>query len=136
MSSNKLPEIKGDILTPESTGYNAAIARWAANAERKAKIVAFVKDKQDVVECLKFAKDSALPIAVRCGGHSVGGASSVEGGLVIDLSRYLTSVTIDADKKLGYVGGGCVWADVDKAAIKYGLATVGGTVNHVCALFI
>ncbi|TEB04031.1 FAD-binding domain-containing protein [Coprinellus micaceus] len=58
------------------------------------------------------------------------GASSVEDGLVIDLSRYLNQVRIEPDKRLGYVGGGCVWKTVDEAAIKYGLATVGGTVNH------
>ena len=27
-------------------------------------------------------------------------------------------------------GGGCVWKDVDEAAGKYGLAAVGGTINH------
>ena len=53
------------------------------------------------------------------------------GGLVIDLSRHMNGVQIDPDKKLGYVGGGALWEDVDKAAIQYGLATVGGTVNHV-----
>jgi len=33
--------------------------------------------------------------------------------------------------RLAYVGGGAVWKDVDKETMKYGLATVGGTVNHV-----
>ncbi|KAF8648761.1 hypothetical protein AX14_008778, partial [Amanita brunnescens Koide BX004] len=58
------------------------------------------------------------------------GASSIENGLVIDLSRYLNGVSIDAEKKLAHVGGGAIWETVDKAAIEYGLATVGGTVNH------
>jgi hypothetical protein len=30
------------------------------------------------------------------------------------------------------VGGGSLWATVEKEAIKHGLASVAGTVNHVC----
>ncbi|PFH52593.1 hypothetical protein AMATHDRAFT_46144 [Amanita thiersii Skay4041] len=122
---------KGDIVTPTDPGYSDAITRWAANATRKASVVAFVKDEQDVASAIKFAKSNALPIAIRGGGHSAGGASSTDGGLVVDLSRYLAEVTVDPEKKLAYVGGGALWETVDKAAIKHGLATVGGTVNHV-----
>ena len=35
---------KGDIVTPDDAGYAEAIARWASNAERPARVVAFVKD--------------------------------------------------------------------------------------------
>ena len=95
---------KGDLVTPTEAG---------------------------VVLAIKYAPITKLLIAIR-GGHSPAGASSSEGGLVIDLSRYLTSVTVDAEKKLAYAGGGALWEAVDKAAIVHGLATVGGTVNHVC----
>jgi FAD/FMN-containing dehydrogenase len=127
---------KGDIVTPSDTSYDLAISRWAINAVRKAKIVAFVKGVEDVVLALKHAKANGLPIAIRGGGHSCSGTSSTEGGLVIDLSRYLTEVTVDVEEKLGYVGGGAVWETVDRAAIAHGLATVGGTVNHVSLCFV
>jgi FAD/FMN-containing dehydrogenase len=42
----------------------------------------------------------------------------------------MKSVVVDAEKKLVKVGGGATWADVDSEAAKYGLAAVGGTVNH------
>jgi hypothetical protein len=128
-------KFKGDIVTPSDADYDKAIARWAINAERKAKIVAFVKDTADVSSALKYAKANKLPVAVRGGGHSASGASSTEGGLVIDLSRHLGGVRVDAEKKLGYIGGGAIWETVDKAAIAHGLATVGGTVNHVSLYF-
>jgi FAD/FMN-containing dehydrogenase len=130
-TTSLLQELKGDVITPEHPGYKEAIARWAANAERNAKIVAFVKDNQDVVASIKFARANGLPIAVRGGGHNVSGASSVEDGLVIDLSRYLNGVIIDPLKKLACVGGGALWETVDVEGIKHGLATVAGTVNHV-----
>ena len=122
---------KGDLVTPTDPDYAKAIARWAANAERRAEVVAFVKDPADIALAIKYATANKLPIAIRGGGHSPAGASSSEGGLVIDLSRYLTTVTVDAEKRLAYAGGGALWEAVDKASIAHGLATVGGTVNHV-----
>ncbi|KAJ8698601.1 hypothetical protein PTI98_005294 [Pleurotus ostreatus] len=120
----------GDIVTPEHPDYAKAIARWAINAERKAKIVAYVKNANDVALAIKYAQAEGLPIAIRGGGHSTMGGSSSENGLVIDLSRHLNTARIDPEQQLAYIGGGAVWATVDKAAIQHGLATVGGTVNH------
>ena len=122
---------KGDWITPEHPDYAKAIARWAVNAERRAKVVAFVKDNDDVRDALQYAKANNLPLAIRGGGHSPSGASSIEGGLVVDLSRYLAGVRVDPDKQLAYVGGGAVWGTVDKATIAHGLASVAGTVDHV-----
>lgn len=121
---------KGDLVTPESSQYTDAIARWAINASKKAQVVAFAKDAQDVALAIKYARDNKLDFAIKGGGHSSAGNSSST-GIVVDLTRYLNKVDIDEKKQLGYVGGGCIWADVDKAAIDKGLATVAGTVNHV-----
>ncbi|KAG6889203.1 hypothetical protein C0995_002663 [Termitomyces sp. Mi166 len=123
-------QFKGDIVTPDDPDYSRAIARWAVNAQRRAKVVAFVKDEEDVRVAIKYARDSGLPIAIRGGGHNPAGASSSEGGLVIDLSRYLNGAEVDPEKRVVYVGGGALWDVVDKEAIRYGLATVAGTVNH------
>lgn len=123
--------IKGDVFTSSDAGYEKALACWAVNAERKAAAVVFVKDNEDVILALKYAKSNSLPVAIRGGGHSAAGATSVQNGLVIDLSRYLNGVRIDPEQKLAYVGGGALWETVDKSAIAHGLATVAGTVNHV-----
>ncbi|TDL18746.1 FAD-binding domain-containing protein [Rickenella mellea] len=119
----------GDLVTPSHPDYENSITRWAANAKRHAKLVAFVKNAKDTSLAIKFAVGSKLPIAIKGGGHNVSGASSSEGGLVIDLSRYINYVEIDAEKKLAKVGGGGIWEAVDKASIKYGLASVGGSAN-------
>jgi FAD/FMN-containing dehydrogenase len=121
----------GDWITADHPGYSEAIARWAANAERRATAVAFVKSPQDVTIALNYAKQHKLLIAVRGGGHSTSGASSIEGGIVVDLSRHLSNVRVDPAEKLAYVGGGAIWETVDKTTIEHGLAAVGGTVNHV-----
>jgi FAD binding domain len=122
----------GDLVTKTDPDYPKAIDRWAINAVQRAEVVAFVKSTSDVALAISYAKAHKLPIAVRGGGHSPYGASSSEGGLVIDLSKYLDGARVDPGQRVVHVGGGAVWETVDKAAIKHGLATVGGTVNHVC----
>jgi FAD/FMN-containing dehydrogenase len=65
------------------------------------------------------------------GGHNPSGASSTDGGMVIDLSKYLNKVTVDQQARIAHVGGGALWSDVDAATCPFGLATVGGTVSEV-----
>jgi FAD/FMN-containing dehydrogenase len=93
--------------------------------------VAFVKDTGDISLALEYARTNKLQVAIRCGGHSPGGASSVKDGLVIDLSRYFNYAVVDSEKRTVRVGGGTLWGTVENEAVKHGLASVAGTVNHV-----
>ncbi|KAI0768414.1 FAD binding domain protein [Irpex lacteus] len=120
---------KEKILTPEDgQAYDNIIKRWADNASKRAKIVVLPTSSQEVSKAILYATQNGLELAIRGGGHSASGSSSSE-GLVIDLRR-MNDVTVDAEKSLIKVGGGAVWEDVDREAAKFGLATVGGTVNH------
>lgn len=42
----------------------------------------------------------------------------------------MRKVTVDVDAKTIKAEGGTIWEDVDVEAAKFGLAAVGGTVNH------
>ena len=126
---------KGDIVTPDDASYTEAIARWARNAERPARIVAFVKDTNDVALALEYARANGLQIAIRGGGHSPSGASSAKDGVVIDPSRHLNYAVVDPEKRTVRVGGGTLWGTVETEAIQHGLASVAGSVNHVCVSF-
>jgi len=126
---------KGDVVTPDDDGYTEAIARWAANAERPARVVAFVKDTDDIALALQYARTNKLQVAIRGGGHSPSGASSAKDGLVIDLSRHLNYAVVDPEKRTVRVGGGTLWGTVENEAVKHGLASVAGSVNHVRAGF-
>ena len=114
----------GDIVTSDHPDYQKAIARWAANSQRNAKLIAFPKDISAVSTIIKWAVSNNVPIAIKCGGHAVSGASSIEEGVVIDLSRHFGSVKVDASKKIAYVGGGALWETVDNTLIKHCLASV------------
>ena len=70
------------------------------------------------------------------GGHNPSGAASTDGGLVIDLSKYLNKITVDPIAKIADVQGGALWSEVDDATCPHGLATVARTVASVRTLFV
>jgi hypothetical protein len=64
--------------------------------------------------------------AIRGGGHSpVAGASSIKGGVLIDLSLFY-EVTPAEDGQSVAIGAGCKWIDVYRALEKRGIAVAGG----------
>ena len=88
-----------------------------------------VTTPEEVAIVIKFARKHNIEQVVRGGGHGTSGASSTEGGIVVDLSK-MRRVTVDPVNMTVSAEGGCLWKDVDEAAGEYGLAAVGGTVNH------
>ncbi|KAI4950063.1 hypothetical protein J4E91_004719 [Alternaria rosae] len=64
--------------------------------------------------------------AIRGGGHSaVAGASSIKGGVLIDLSLF-KQVVPAKDGRSVVIGAGCKWIDVYSELEKEGLAVAGG----------
>jgi FAD/FMN-containing dehydrogenase len=63
-----------------------------------------------------------LEVAISGGRHSASGASSSQGGLVIDL-REMRKVSVNTINNTIAAQGGCIWEDVDVEAAKYHLAT-------------
>ena len=83
----------------------------------------FVESAEDVSICIKWCRQNSIDFVVCGGKHSSSGASSIEGGLVIDLSSKLRDVKVDPDTKTLRVQGGCIWKDVDEGAEKHGLTS-------------
>ncbi|MGH8939154.1 MAG: FAD-binding oxidoreductase, partial [Actinomycetes bacterium] len=82
----------------------------------------------DVRDAVAFARQQKLPLAVRCGGHSVAGVSAVEGGVLIDLSS-LKGVHVDPERGTARANGGVLWGEYDRETEMFGLATPGGRVT-------
>jgi hypothetical protein len=87
------------------------------------------KSAEAISITLKYASEHNLDLAVKGGGHSTAGASSTDGGLLIDLNTHMRTTDVDVEGRTIKVGGGAVWGDVDEALAPYGLAAVGGTVS-------
>jgi FAD/FMN-containing dehydrogenase len=118
----------GRVVTSEDSDFDDVRAVFNAMVTARPQVIAQCATAADVPIALDFARVHNLGVAVRSGGHSVAGASAVDGGLVIDMRR-LNDVTIDPDARTARVGGGAVWGDLDRAAQAHGLATTGGRVS-------
>ena len=116
----------GELLTPaDGAGYDDARAVFNAMFDRHPALIARPTSAVDVVAALRFARSSGVPIAVRGGAHSVAGYSTVDDGMVIDLSA-MRRVVVDAKARRVHVQGGATWGEVDRATQQFGLATTGG----------
>ena len=121
--------VRGEIVLPDDHGYADASRIWnGAHDGRRPALVVRCTGAADVMAAVGFARSNDLPIAVRGGGHSVAGFSTVDGGIVIDLAP-MKDVRVDAAAGRATVGGGAVWADVDRETQTHGLATTGGLVS-------
>jgi FAD/FMN-containing dehydrogenase len=92
-------------------------------------IVVRASGTADVVDAVNFAREQGLLVAVRGGGHSVAGLSSVDGGLMIDLGA-MNGVFVDPDARTVAVQGGAIWGDVDRETQAFGLVAPGGIVSE------
>jgi FAD/FMN-containing dehydrogenase len=121
--------VRGELLAPDDAGYAEAAQAWnGVHYDRRPALVARCSGAADVIAAVGFARANDLPIAVRGGGHSVAGFSTVDDGLVIDLGP-MNGVRVDPEARRAYVGGGAVWADVDHETQAHALATTGGLVS-------
>lgn len=98
------------------------------NVWELAQAVKILKREFDVrsEQCKDLKEDFEPVFAIRGGGHSpVAGASTMKGGVLIDLSLF-DKVDLAEGRRRVAIGAGCRWIDVYAALEKDGLAVVGG----------
>ena len=121
--------LRGQVVGAADAGYDEARRVWNAAVDRRPVAVAQCLDEADVQASVRFAVENGLEIAVRCGAHSMSGASAVDDGLAIDLSP-MNHVRVDPEARRAVVGGGALLGDVDAATPAHGLAVPAGLVSH------
>lgn len=118
-------ELRGDLLLPESDGYDAARTIWNAMIDRRPGLIARCAGPADVIRAVRFAADNELLTAVRGAGHNIAGKGVCDGGFLIDLSG-LRSVHVDPKRKVATVDPGATLGDLDDETQVYGLAVPVG----------
>lgn len=121
--------IRGPVVAPDDAGYDAARAIWNGAIDRRPACIARCTGVADVVAAIRFAQEHDLVVAVRSGGHGVGGHALCDGGLVIDLSP-MKGIRVDPAARTARAEAGVLWGELDRETQLHGLATVGGIVTH------
>jgi FAD/FMN-containing dehydrogenase len=112
---------RGDILAPESPGYDEARAVWNAMVDRRPALILRCADEHDVRTAVRFVAENRLLSSVRAGGHHIAGNAVCEDGVQIHLGA-LRGVAVNSDGRTAIVEAGCTLADVDAATEPFGLA--------------
>lgn len=123
---------RGRLVRPQDAEYAHAHTIWNAAAQRRPELIAKCASAEDVAAAVKAAGAAGISTAIRCGGHSLAGFSSCDGGLVIDLCA-LRGVELDATRRVAKAQGGCLLGTIDSATQRAGLVYPAGVVSHTGA---
>jgi FAD/FMN-containing dehydrogenase len=119
---------RGQLIRPGDAEYDSARKIWNASIDKRPGLIARCAGIADVVAAVNFARDQRLLLAIRGGGHNVGGRALCDGGIVVDLSR-MKSVHVDPARRTVRVQGGATLGDVDRETHVFGLAVPAGVVS-------
>ncbi len=121
--------LKGKLLLPGSPAYEKARAVLMPAYDKHPALVVQPVGAADVQHAVNFARENALVLAVKCGGHAAAGTGSCDMGLQIDLSQ-LRNVRVDRAAKTARIAGGSLLGELDYESMAHGLVTTAGSVSH------
>lgn len=122
IASDLRPLLRGEVIAPTDAAYDTARGLYYTGFDRRPSVIARPADTEDVAATIRYARQHALPLAVKCGGHSVAGHSVIDDALVLDLSR-LKGVEIDVEGRTAWAQGGVTAGEYTAAAGAHGLVT-------------
>jgi hypothetical protein len=120
--------LQGELLDPAHEGYDEARRVWNAAIDRKPAMIGRCAGADDVVACIRFAREHDLLTSVRGGGHSVAGNAICDSGMMIDLSP-MKAIRVDSSKRTVRAEGGARLRELDRATQAFGLATTMGNAS-------
>ena len=118
----------GRLVGSAHEGYEAARRVHNGLIDRRPALIAQCAGSADIALAIALAREQGLEIAVRGGGHNVGGRATVDGGVMIDLSA-MRYVLVDPRSRTARVAGGTLWGQMNRETQAHGLATTGGVVS-------
>jgi FAD/FMN-containing dehydrogenase len=120
---------RGRLVRPGDGDYDSARRLWNGAIDRYPALIAHCAGVADVIDAVKFARETGITVAVRGGGHSFPGLSSCDGGLVIDLSL-MRGIRVDPRTRTARAQAGVLLGELDRETQAFGLAVPAGIVTH------
>src|SRR3954462_15011913 len=120
--------LRGTAVLPGDIDYDQARSIWNGAHDRQPAVIVRCAGVADVIRTVNLARTEGLPLAVRGGGHSIPGFSTVDGGILLDLS-WMTGIETRPGDRSVTAQAGCTWKDLDAETQQFGLAVTGGLVS-------
>ncbi|WP_433795762.1 FAD-binding oxidoreductase [Actinoplanes sp. CA-252034] len=123
--------LEGGLEQPGSTSYDQARQLFSPRFDSiRPTAVVRCAGPADVVEAVRFAVRTGLPVVPRGGGHSYVGASTTATGIVLDV-RPMRTVAYDAATGTATIGGGTSLLDVYTGLGAHAVSVPAGTCGSV-----
>ncbi len=114
-----------DLARPGEKGYSQARQMFDPRfSSLQPSGIAYCRTPADVAACLAFVTAFGMQVRARSGGHSYAGWSSVNGGLVVDVSQMHS---FSVGNGTATVGSGIALIDFYSKLASHGLAVPGGS---------
>lgn len=122
--------LTGRVVCPDDEDYAAASAGFNLLYTNRPAAIVFARDTSDVINALTWARQHDVPVRARSGRHCLEGWSTVDDGLVIDVSE-MKSTSIDTESRTATVGAGLNQSEAVAALGRAGFAAPTGTEGTV-----
>ncbi len=113
--------IRGKVIDSSDAEYESARKVYNAMIDRRPGLIVRCADVADVISCVGFARDHAMLLAIRAGGHSVPGFGTCDGGLVADLSA-MKGIRVDPARRVARVE---TWLHVGRRCPRHACLRIG-----------
>jgi FAD/FMN-containing dehydrogenase len=118
-------KLTGRLVFPDSPEYESARLGWARQFSKFPLVIVFCQDVQDVVNAISWCREHDVAFRARSGRHALEGWSSLDGGVVIDVSD-MNRIHVDESAGVATVQTGATQGAVVEALGKRGYTIPSG----------
>ena len=120
---NEIESVVGSDFITDKDFMKAAYSRNVDPAfpDRWADIIVRPETVEEVSDIVKIANKYKIPIVPRGGGADLVGGATIEGGILMDLTRMNKIIEINERDFYCYVEAGITWGELNSHLLKKGL---------------
>lgn len=122
--------LRGQVITAADADYEGIRMGLSREVVRHPALIVRPADAMDVSHVVSLARETGMELAVRSGGHSLAGFSTVDDGIVLDFSQ-MKGLEINVEERTAWAEAGLTAGEYTLAAAEHGLATGFGDTASV-----
>jgi FAD/FMN-containing dehydrogenase len=124
--ANSNIRLTGRIVFPDDPSYENARMDYNTRFSKYPRVIVFCQRVQDVINAVKWARETHTPIRARCGRHSYEAFSILNNGIVIDVSE-MNKFFLEKRKGMATIEAGATLLPLYKVLWHKGVTIPGGT---------